>query len=207
MRATGCWIEGFDAGIDFSVIAGKTHTIKNCMIVRAKSNDGWAFAVRSMPGGDTKKNARKLLIELHGQGKGPAETGGLFARGAPGHRASRLRDSGRNAPRVGATGQRRLSSQSLKWSGTSNRYDVQGKAWVVLKPDGSAPMPGGPGDFSAWTKLFTDQSSSASAISFQADGSAPPESLVPDDFALEGEGDSNVGADPAKVGPQGATLR
>jgi hypothetical protein len=202
---TGSLVEGFDAAVDVAVIGGRKNTIRNCMFVRAKSNDGWAFVVRNMPGGDPVKNPKRLVVErCTVKGKGLLDAVGFTPESPLSVELHESAVQGDTLLGWQAKGDAATLPVALKWSGTSNRYDIQGKAWVVLKADGSTAMPDGPPDFSGWTKLFTDFQSSAVSLRFRTNGSDSAASMMPGDFVLEDEGHSGAGADPARVGPRTA---
>jgi serine/threonine-protein kinase len=200
--ATGCWFEGFDRALDISVIAGRTVTLTQCMLIRAKGDRGWAVRVDRMPGGDPLKHPPRVVIDrCTVKAKGLLDLVGFSAQAPV---SVELRGCAVQADAVLAWqryGEAPLPSEVLRWSGANNRYDVRGKSWVVAGPDGAPPPSGGPADFAAWNRKFTDRGSDAAPVKFQAEPSAPSESLVPQDFALTEPGDPPAGADPDQVGP------
>jgi serine/threonine-protein kinase len=206
LSATGCFFENFDRALDFSAFAGPGAIVKQCMMVLPKPKPGvmgWAVRVSNLPGGRGKLERKVVMERCTVKGKGMLDLVG-FSADFPCN--VQVKECAVLADNVFAwepakKGESPLEPSALHWSGVGNRYDVQSKSWVVLKPDGSEPLPDGPADLSSWNQRFADRLEGG-PIKFQtATSELPAENTAPIDFALTEQGDFKVGADPDLVGP------
>ena len=88
-------------------------------------------------------------------------------------------------------------AKSVLWDGKGNRFQILGPAWVTVP--GVGPLPDGPTDLDAWSKLVKEADGQ---IQPWAKPPETPDPASPRDYALVGEDGSVRGADPARVGPK-----
>jgi serine/threonine protein kinase len=199
VRAVGCWFDGFDHAFDVAVFGGKTLRFQDCIFSHGDSNAGWPTRLRNFSGRSTS-DARQLAFE-----QCTVRAAGLFDLEGFSDKAVlsvTLKDSVIQANTLLAwspAGGGPLPSAALRWSGSSNLYDVHGKAWIVAKAGETAAAANSPIDFNSWARKFTDLSSRAEPVKFANKSST--DALAPSDFLPENAGSVAVGADPAKVGP------
>ncbi len=210
LTATGCWFEGFDRVLDFSAFAGYTLSVEQCMMVRPKAAEGWAVRARNHFGGDGKSAIRTVILErCTAQGKGLLELADFSPRypvevevkecaAVTNTLLAWEHPKSEDMP---------LTPEALHWSGQGNQYDVRGKAWIVLKPEGATELANGPTDLSSWRKRFTDRAAIQPPVKFATDPSLLSEAPQPSDFAIATEGAYHVGADPGQVGPSAGPAR
>src|SRR5262249_26014727 len=100
-------------------------------------------------------------------------------------------------------------TKALDWTGSGNRYDIGGSAWVVRPPEGpdsfADALPGSPTDLDSWVEAIPgDSNARAQSVRFPKTsraGAHQPKDFVPED----GNGPPKAGADPAHVGPKPAS--
>jgi len=223
LTATGCWFEDFDRPLDVSSYGGSVASLRHCMMVQSGPDDPaarpagspapavWAVRLRSMPGEFAETIRRLKMDRCTVKGQGLLELDGFTSRGplSAGVTGCVVSTDALLAwtPGGGAAGPGR---EALAWSGADNQYDVRGQSWVRLAPGSgapAAPMPDGPHDLETWTRLLgAERDPVPPPVRFATEPSAVFERPEPRDFAVKGQGDRSVGADPAHVGPGASPL-
>jgi serine/threonine-protein kinase len=201
----GCWFDGFDTALDVAAFAGSATTIKQSMMVRAKTDAqpiGWAVRIRRTPGGSSKVARRLLMEHCTVKGKGLLHLAD-FSPESPLHvdikECATMADAALawETPKPGTP----LTAEALAWKGEGNQYDIHGTAWVVLSPEGTPELPDGPADLASWRSKMNEHDPLPPPIRFRV----PPESLSetpqPSDFGLIDQDARSPGADPSRVGP------
>jgi serine/threonine-protein kinase len=205
LSAIGCWFEGFDEALDIAYFGGSVATLRQCMMVRAGSDDppiGWGVRARSQPGGSPKAARRLILDRCTMKGKGlldlvefsPEEPLKVDITGCAVLAEALL---AWETPKPGTP----LSPEALDWTGQGNQYDLRGKSWVVLTPEGAPELADEPTDLATWARRFKETDALPPPIPFQTDPAALTEPPRPRDFAINNTGARPVGADPDQVGP------
>ncbi len=203
LTATGCFFENFDCALDFDAFGTHTATIRQCMMVRPKADAqpiGWAVRLRNFPGQATK--VRKVILDrCTVKGKGLIE----LVDFKPDYPCRvEVKECAVLADSILAwqSGDVPVSPEALQWAGVGNKYDIQGKSWIVTKPDGSQPAADSPSDLESWNKRFTERDATGGPLKFQTEiSSLPAENTAPIDFTIPDQGDLKIGADPNSVGP------
>jgi serine/threonine protein kinase len=205
LTVTGTWFEGFDEALDIVAFNGSAVTVRQSIFVRARAGappSGWALRVRSKPGGGVNLSRRLVLDRCTVLGKGLFDLAGFSpqmpykveVKGCAVF-ADALLAWQPQAPGLPP------SDETLRWLGQDNLYDVRGKAWVVLSPQGSPELPDGPTDLDSWTKLVDESTPLPPPAKFQIEPANLPESPSPRDLLVIGT-ERPVGADPDRVGPR-----
>jgi serine/threonine-protein kinase len=206
LTAVGCWFEGFDKTLDIAYFDGSTATLRQCMMVRTRTDElpiGWGVRARNMPGEFARAGGRRLVLDrctMKGEGLLDLVD---FSSEDP----LKVDITGCavlaevllawESPKPGTP----LAPEALVWTGQGNQYDLRGKSWIALTPEGTPELPEGPTDLASWAKRFKESDSISPPVKFPTDPSALPESPGPRDFAVFDTGPRSVGADPEQVGP------
>src|SRR5690606_32249141 len=91
----------------------------------------------------------------------------------------------------------------LRWAGEGNRYDLQGKAWVVSSADGLSAPDDAPTNLDSWVASLGeagDDDSEARLVGIPVEADLESGTLAPARFAARSD-DRPIGADPSRVGP------
>ena len=181
------------------------------MFVRARSDAepiGWAVVVQRMPGRSARIGRRLSMEHCTVQGKGLLDLRGfspespckveIKGSAALAEALLALETSSPGAP---------PTPKALDWTGQGNQYDIRGKSWVVLSPEGAPELPSGPTDMTSWSKLAKETDLLPPPIRFQSDPAALSQSPRPQDFGILGQGIKRAGADPSQVGPTGKSAK
>ncbi|WP_406694482.1 serine/threonine-protein kinase [Singulisphaera sp. Ch08] len=207
LTATGCWFEGFDQALDIAAFNGSSVTVRQCVMIRAKAGEppsGWALRVRSKPGGsrNDKLGRRLVLDRCTVLGKGLFNLVGfspqmpcLVEVNGCAVLAESVLAWEPQPPGLPP------SDEALHWAGRDNLYDVHGKAWIVLSPQGAPDFPDGPKDLDSWAKLVDESAPLSPPAKFKTDPTNLSESPAPPDLLVL-ETEHPVGADPDRVGPR-----
>ncbi len=205
LAATGCWFEGFDKALDIAYFPGSVATLRQCMIVRTDIDErpiGWGVRARNMPGGAVQSGRRLVLDRCTMQGEGLLELVDFSSEDplkvdVTGCAVLAEVLLAWETPKPGTP----LTPEALAWMGAGNQFDLRGKSWVALAPEGTPELPDGPTDLAAWAKRFKESDTLAPPVKFLTDPAALPELPGPRDFAVLDAGPRAVGADPEQVGP------
>jgi serine/threonine-protein kinase len=205
LTAIGCWFEGFDKALDIAYFPGSVATLRQCMIVRTDTDErpiGWGVRARNMPGGSAQGGRRLVLDRCTMKGEGLLDLVDFSSEDplkvdVTGCAVLAEALLAWETPKPGTP----LTPEALAWMGAGNQYDLRGKSWVVLKPEGTPELPDGPTDLAAWAKQFKESDTLAPPVKFLTDPAALPESPGPRDFTILDTGPRSVGADPEQVGP------
>jgi serine/threonine-protein kinase len=205
LAVDGCWFEGFDMALDIAAFAGSSTTIRQSMMVRARSGDpaiGWGVRVRKTLGGNSNASRRLSLEHCTIQGKGMLHLVDFSPQAAlhvDVKECAVLADAlaAWQTPKPGTP----LTTDALDWKGEGNQYDIRGQAWVVLSPAGTPELPDGPTDLASWRSKAAEHDPLPPPIKFRVAPDALSESPQPGDFAIIDQDIRPPGADPKRVGP------
>jgi serine/threonine-protein kinase len=207
LTVTGCWFEGFATALDAASFAGSTITVKQSMMVQTGSDSqpaGWGLRVRRTPGGKVEEHRRLVMEHCTARGRGLLDLVD-FAPDAPLQVAIKECAVWTHAllawetPSPGTP----LTAAALEWTGDRNQYDIHGKSWVVLAPDGASELPDGPIDLASWRSKVVEHDAIPPPVKFRRAPESLPESPGPGDFAIiDPANNPPPGADPARVGPE-----
>ncbi|SIO56161.1 serine/threonine protein kinase [Singulisphaera sp. GP187] len=209
LTATGCWFDGFDQALDVAAFNGSLITVRQCIMVNAKAKageppSGWALRVRAKPGGNANEKLGRRLVLDHCTilGKGLFDLVG-FSSQLP--YKVEVKGSAVLADAVLAWEPQPTglppSNEALQWQGQDNLYDIRGKAWITLSPQGTPELAGGPSDLDSWTKQVDESAPLTPPIKFRTDPTTTSESPSPRDFLVL-DSERPVGAEPDRVGPR-----
>jgi hypothetical protein len=190
-----CVFRGIETGIRIEAFAGSSSQVSHCLFVGPMAGDAGGSAVSLIDRLSREQNsARKLLIDrCTVVGMGLLALDGLTTD----HPVEvDVRGTVLVGPRVlNWTGPSAFPG-GLKWTGSDNRYAIEGPSWAH---GADGPLPGGPDDLDSWGRVVRGEAGSRSgAVRFRGgEDVAALRDLPVDGFALDGPDAQAIGFDPA----------
>ncbi len=210
LDVTGCFLEGFDRGIEIRAVNSTPIQIKETMFVPSTTAApdwyGWALRVDILSSVAAQPNApghRLVLDHCTIDQVG-------FLELASGTSQSVLQiDAAHCAIHAEAllacpgppNNPSQAAIERIRWFGSGNQLDITGKSWILVSAErGTAALSKAVVDLDSWLKTAArEEQIVRSKIQFKTEPRSRIDPLEAADFAIQGE--ANTGANPARVGP------
>ncbi len=211
-----CWFEGFDKAIEVVANSNARVKISQTMIVpspvadlaQEQMSDGYGWAVKMQFSGaivpPSKKSRAHLILEhCTVDGAGFIDIGSGMG---PGPVQVEVRHCALRADSLLAFNPTRPNTEEqISWRGGGNQYDICGRSWIVHSASAGSPVFSvAITDLASWLRFAKDEADPVQTkLKYRTDPKARPDSLRPNDFAIEPSGPPQFhpGASPELVGP------